>query len=393
VADPTKSAKATVNIFSSCPLVYSWDGKHWRLDSGTFGGAIVRALTKTDVDNLDFATPQEGILRLKLSDELAETDYVDGLTVLAVDHDSGMTVAPDGAGKLFSVGPLTLPEGARDFHGEDVLAPVSAADGWNWESSPVVRDTAVAADLRDGIELTFPRPPGVRAARLVADANNSPWAAAMMLGFVSAHGRATQAWYDSLDARPERTRQLFAKLLSEALLRVSVRVDGRWEPQGAVGEAGPEVAKRQVVPLDLSGVRGDTVRIRLESVPNFWLVDRVALDFSAAGPLTVTELSPRVALDQQGQDVRDSLAVLDGRFLRMEPGDFAEVHYQVPEVPPGQARTFLLRSTGYYRIHSPEAGEPDLTLLKRVLSEPAAIAQISIVRLNQALLAMRQTEP
>jgi hypothetical protein len=153
------------------------------------------------------------------------------------------------------------------------------------------------------------------------------------------------------------------------------------------------VAKRQVVPLDLSGVRGDTVRIRLESVPNFWLVDRVALDFSAAGPLTVTELSPRVALDQQGQDVRDSLAVLDGRFLRMEPGDFAEVHYQVPEVPPGQARTFLLRSTGYYRIHSPEAGEPDLTLLKRVLSKPAAIAQISIVRLNQALLATRQTEP
>jgi hypothetical protein len=42
----------------SCPVVYSWDGTDWRLDSGTFGGAVVEALARTDVDNLDFAKPE-----------------------------------------------------------------------------------------------------------------------------------------------------------------------------------------------------------------------------------------------------------------------------------------------------------------------------------------------
>src|SRR5947199_3187109 len=51
----------------SCPLVYSWDGHGWKLDSGTFGGAIVRSLARTDVDNLDFVRPEHGMIRLQLA--------------------------------------------------------------------------------------------------------------------------------------------------------------------------------------------------------------------------------------------------------------------------------------------------------------------------------------
>jgi hypothetical protein len=389
IANPTKRFTAIVAFQVSCPLVYSWDGKHWRLDSGTFGGAIVRALTRTDVDNLDFARSQHGLLRLKLADELDETDYVDALTVLAVDHDSGVTVAPDGTGKLYSLAHLVSPSQARDFRGNDVLPLINSVDGRNWESSLIARDTARAADIRDGIELTFAKPARARTARLVVDANNSPWAAELMQAFVAAHGSATQAWYDSMNAAPKLARQIFAKLAREAFLSVSVWVDGRWQPQGAVWEAGPEIVKRQVVPLDLSRVRGKTVRIRLESVPSFWLIDHVALDVSHPRPLEITRLSPTTALDGRGKDVRGLLAKVDGRFFTMEPGDFAEVHYQVPKLPAGLARTFVLRSTGYYRIHSPEVGQPDVALLHRVLTQPYAISRIAVTRMNQMLLAMR----
>lgn len=87
----------------SCPFVYSWDGHAWRLDSGTFGGAILQSLARTDVDNLDHARPQNRTLMLKLANELDETDYVDGLEVLAVDHDPGVTIAPDGDGRLYTL--------------------------------------------------------------------------------------------------------------------------------------------------------------------------------------------------------------------------------------------------------------------------------------------------
>ena len=104
----------------------------WQLglkESGTFGGAIFRTLSRTDVDNLDFARAEEGQLRLRLANELAETDYVDALSVLAVDHAPGVTVAPDGHGVLHSLGSLTPPLSAHDDRGHDALDRVVSADG------------------------------------------------------------------------------------------------------------------------------------------------------------------------------------------------------------------------------------------------------------------------
>src|SRR2546425_688789 len=227
---------------SSCPLVYSWDGHRWRLDSGTFGGAIMHAHARTDVDNLDFVQPDHGVMRLKLANEQRETDYVDALSVLAVDHDSGLTVAPDAAGGLHTIGALTSPVAARDFRGRDALAQVRAADGWNWESSPGGRAAMTVADLRDGLELAFPRRGGAGTARLVVDGNVTAWAALMMERFVAAHGRATQAWYDSLDRDTQGARRLGEALARQAFLSAAVLVDGRWQPQGLIWDAGRQGA-------------------------------------------------------------------------------------------------------------------------------------------------------
>src|SRR3989441_1001302 len=227
---------------SSCPLVYSWDGHRWRLDSGTFGGAIMHAHARTDVDNLAFVQPDHGVMRLKLANEQRETDYVDALSVLAVDHDSGLTVAPDAAGGLHTIGALTSPVAARDFRGRDALAQVRAADGWNWESSPGGRAAMTVADLRDGLELAFPRRGGAGTARLVVDGNVTAWAALMMERFVAAHGRATQAWYDSLDRDTQGARRLGEALARQAFLSAAVLVDGRWQPQGLIWDAGRQGA-------------------------------------------------------------------------------------------------------------------------------------------------------
>ena len=372
----------------SCPLVYSWDGHGWKLDSGTFGGAIMHALARTDVDNLDFARPEQGVMRLKLANEQRETDYVDALSVLAVDHDSGLTVAPDAAGRLHTIGALTPPVAARDFRGRDALAQVRAADGWNWESSPGGRAAMTVADLRDGLELVFPRPHGADAARLVVDGNVTTWAALMMQQFVAAHGRATQAWYDSLDRDTQGARRLGEALARQAFLSAAVLVDGRWQPQGLIWDAGPEIAKRQVAVLDLHGVVGDTVRVRLESVPSFWLLDRVALDYAPERPIEITEVAAASAVGMDGNDVRGLLATVDDRPLKLEPGDSAQLSFGVPDVPAGKARAYLLRTHGWYRIHAPEVGEPDVALLSALQRDPLGISKAAVARMNMALGAM-----
>jgi hypothetical protein len=376
----------------SCPLVYSWDGTTWRLDSGTFGGAIAPALARTDVDNLVYATAQDGMLRLRVANELNETDYLDALSVLAVDHAPGLTVAPDGAGRIHSLGQLMAPATARDFRGADALPRVGAADGWSWESNPTRRDTAVAADIRDGLELVFPNP-RVRNARLVLDGNNTPWASHLMQQFVGAHGRATQAWYDSLATYPQLARGLGTMLAQEAFLGVSVWADGQWQQQGYIWEAGPEIVKRQVFSLDLSRVQGNTLRIRLESAPSLWLIDYVALDSAAPSTIDVHEVFAQSATDHAGAGVGDRLRFRDSRYFVMEPGDGAEMRFQIPTVPAGRARSYLVRSSGWYRIHGPETAAPDTRILARVLTEPHGASRESVARFNDAMLTLSRVQP
>ena len=382
--DDPPPRRPTTDPYISCPLVYSWDGEAWRLDSGTFGGAITRAATRTDVDNLVYATPDAGRLRLKLANELDETDHVDALSVLVVDHDPDVTVAPDGDGNLHSLGKLQTPLGASDFRGRDVLQLVAAVDELNWQSAPFGRSPDRPEDIRDGLVLEFVRPAGVNAGKLVIDGRNTTWASYMLTELIGAHGTATDAWYDSLDTQP-RFRQQFASLAARTgFLGVSVHTAAGWEHQGYVWEAGPEIAKRQVFPLDLSQVRGDTVRVRLESAPSFWLIDQVALDYTTSQPFTVQEINATQAIDHAGRDVRHLLAAVDEHELVMETGDYVELQFDLPPVEPGKTRSFVLQSTGWYRVHTSLTAAPQITLLRESVSDRDAGSRISVRRMNEA---------
>jgi hypothetical protein len=386
---PRPSASST-NIKISCPLVYSWDGRHWHLDSGTFGGAIAEALQRTDVDNLDFARAEDGVLRLRVANELAETDHLDGLAALAVDHESWLTVAPDPSGGLHTIGTLVPPFRATDDRGVDALPRVSAADGWNWESTVSGRDPRNPADLRSGLELAFARPRGATRAHLVVDANSSPWGTYMLEEFIRAHGRTTQAWYDSMNAHPQMALAVQARLAREAFLAVSVRAATGWQSEGLLWEAGPEIVKRQVLDLDLSQVTGDTVLVRLTSAPSFWTIDHVALDFTADREMTVHELPLVSARDPRGRDVAPLIAAVDHRDVALSHGATINVVFAVPALPPGQARSYLLRSTGWYRVDTPETGAPDVASLTGLGRDSLAVGRASVLRLNAALTLLAE---
>ena len=379
------SSSSSMNWKFSCPLVYSWNGHHWRLDSGTFGGAIAEALQRTDVDNLDYAVEEGGLLRLRVANELAETDHLDALAVIAVDHDSDVAVAPGPDGALHTIGTLEPPLRATDDRGVDALPRVLAADGWSWESAVMERDPANPADLRSSLELVFARPAGATSAHLVVDANSSEWGTLMLAEFIGAHGRATQAWYDTLNAHPAAARAMQARLGREAFLAVSVRTDAGWRGQGLIWEAGPEIVKRQVLDLDLAQVTGDTVVVRLTSAPSFWKVDRVALDFTADRDVAVHELRMVSAREADGRDVAPLLAAVDHQDFALSHGASAEVVFAAPPVPAGMARTYLLRSTGWYRVDSPESGEPDVAALRALGRDSLAVGRASAQRLDVAI--------
>jgi hypothetical protein len=92
-----------------------------------------------------------------------------------------------------------------------------------------------------------------------------------------------------------------------------------------------------------------------------------------------------LARTADGDDVRDALAASDGRELVLEPGSGAELSLLVPALAPGLEHTYVLRSSGWYRIHGSSIGEPRIAALARVENEPGAIARLSVARMNRAL--------
>ena len=376
----------------SCTLIYSWDGEAWWLDSGTFGGAITPALARTDLDNLLRARPARGVLRFKFTDEANETEHVDAFSVLAVDHPVGTTVAPDArANTTFHVlGRIDAPLAARDLMNREVLAQVAQPDGRVWESRLDGRDPANPAHLRDGLELTFARPTGTARSLLVVDAQNTEWASALMGQMVSAFGRLTNAWYDpktsAAASEPMRRSQR-----EEGFLTVTIWDGSQWRQAGEVWEAGPEVAKRQVLPLDLSGIPGDRIRVRLESAPAFWDIDFVGLGATVDAKATTHTLTTTRAASPRQSDALARLASADGRMLDMEYGDTVQVEVRDTTPPArGMTRSYLARTTGWYRIHGRDDAAPDMAILGALAQQPHGAARIAVSQLNQMLAILNQ---
>lgn len=374
---------------NSCPVVYAWNGHDWRLQSGTFAGAVARGVARTDVTAMPQAVAGDGELRLQVRNELEETDYLDAISVLAVDHPPGVTIAPDAAGRLHAVGALLPSLEALDVAGRDVASQLGVPDGRSWESALQPRDTAGPASLADGLELTFSRPPGVRTAQLVVDARNTSWVPFVLERTLATHSRAAGAWYDSLLASPSAAQQYRTAVVREAGLRVLVRKGGNWVAQGVVLDPGPEITRRQVVAMDLTGVDGPAVHVRLESAPSFWMIDYVAMSYDVEPPLAVQELSPAAALTPEGRSVLPLVGAADGRAWSFEQSERAELRFPVPPSLPGMARSYLVRTTGWYTIHVPDRGDGDFASLQRVLREPGAVARLSTTALNDALRLAR----
>lgn len=372
----------------SCPLIYSWDGSVYRLDSGTFGGAITPALARTDMDNLIYARPFGGVLKFRMTAEAPETEHVDAITVLAIDHPVGTTVAPDARanGTFHALGKLQAPIAARDRMRVDVLPRLVAQDDISWEPRLDGRDPSNDTHIRDGVEVTFTRPASNQV-QLVVDGQNTEWAAQLMGEMVAAHGRLTAAWYD-----PATTVAASAPIAKaqreEGFLTVELWNGAAWMPVGGIWEAGPEVAKRQVLPLDLTGVPGEVIRLRLESAPAFWSIDFVGLGVQVDVPVTTHTLTMTQASSTKYPDALSRLTTRDSRLVDMEQGDVVELTVQdAAPVARGMTRSYLLRSSGWYRVHGRDTEAP-ITATLAALAAPHGAARQAVVRLNEALAAL-----
>ena len=163
------------NMSFSCPFIYSYNGKKYIRDSETFGGAIFEAAQRTDWDNLDYLKAVQDQYHLKITNELLETQYVDEMKIMVVDHPIGSKVMPTFKGQLHVLSNLQKPENAENFSGMDVLELIDKKDDLVWISNPFYRSPDDRTQARDGIILEFSKPGDAQFVKLAFNVQNTLW--------------------------------------------------------------------------------------------------------------------------------------------------------------------------------------------------------------------------
>ncbi len=126
---------------SSCPVLFTWDGKQYKFISDVIGAAVVGHWVAPGATNRNDPgewikvpggdlQPLHGMLSVRFGEPMEEVNYIDQLRLVAIDHPAGISVYPDekflseppfATGKAIAVSAPHPPAAAWDNEGRDVL--------------------------------------------------------------------------------------------------------------------------------------------------------------------------------------------------------------------------------------------------------------------------------
>jgi len=282
---------------------------------------------------------EDGKIRVRLDNGTGAPRGVDEAKLVAVDLPPGFGVAPDGRGVLRTFSEPLPPLAASDGNGRDIAPLLGTRDDDYWRTPLWDPAAGGGARTRDTLDLEFPRPARARRAKLIVNAANSAWRA-QFAREAAVFPSGTPAGQKPTPAYQEGE---FIKL------RVMLLTVLGWQVGQVFFAAGPLPAETTIYDLDLDDVDGATVRLRLTPPAGYWLIDRLAIDFSEDTPVEEAVIDAESADGPAAAEVLSALAAEDGTTAFFEdPGQESVLTFALPPPKEGMVRTLFLRTVSCY---------------------------------------------
>lgn len=373
---------------SSCPFVSAYHNNEFSLQGEIYGGAIYPQLAREDYMPLRMQATEDGLLKLKISNELQERQYTDFADLLVITHDKSTEVLTDEKGNLFSVTNPQSPLSARTGNQPDALPALIYKD----DNSLLHFDDTLSADGTNWLNSQFSNPGKIKKAKLILSLKNSYWLD-YLYGELSKNLGSYYAQYVKKQNKKPASELIQWAADEKIPLQVSIKTKTGWQMITNLTTIGPLATRKIVVPVDISNLSNDIVEIKLSSGFMFWEIDYAAMDFTGDKNFLVESLSPSSAIDETGKDVLPLLKDHDGTYLEQPvPGNVVTLEYKPKPMNENKMQSYILHTRGYYTHVRDLKGAPKISFLKQ-FKKPGAFPIYSrqlykqFVKTNMASLA------
>lgn len=356
----------------SCPFIYTFDGSKYHFESETFSGSVFKGLERTAFDALHHLKPVNGAYKLKLLNAREETEYVNQLSLIVVDHPAGTTIVPDRTGVMHTISAQVHPTQCLTDNGKDALTEILSRDNVYWTSTLSGRDWTDERSFRDGLTVVFPKPAHVKGVKLIVSGKNTRLGYFALAKIFQLKGRDKMEWYRRLETDPAERAKFSGWLVRQGMLHVQLWQQGRWVERGAFIDVGPGLSKEQIAVVNVDDIAGDVLKVRLECATDLWCIDQVYVDYSPDFPVHSVELTPLNATSEHGQDVSSLLKVADERYYVTVSDQYADVEFPVVPETSGCKRSYVAKTRGFYYQWVEADGPPQDGLVKQILSGDGA---------------------
>lgn len=358
------------NTQFSCPLIYSLGDFDYKLESETFAGAVFKGVEKTSYDVLNYLKPVNGFYRIRLVNARQETEYVNELKLIVVDHSPAVSVIPDFIGRIHTITKLVRPFGVYDKEGHDLTTVLDKIDGHYWESNLNTVDVHKKGDLVDYITASFSKPPHAQNVKIVVSGLNTKLAYFALEKIFAFQGSLGMNWYNKLDSDSTERARFIGWLMREGMLHISVWDGTKWSERSAIQDVGPGVEKTQITILNVADIQDDTLKVRFSFRTGLWRLDRIAVDYSPDSPVRICKLTSDSAKNEKGLDISNLISESDLAYYVTICGEYANIRFTVPPKNPELARTVIAKTRGFYNQWSTPVKNPQPKVVERILNEP-----------------------
>ncbi len=345
---------------SSCPFVYVKNGTNFDFVGELYPGTITPNMQNDDFLPLNNFNSENGEYTLKISNQLKEIQYTDFVQLVLFNHEKNIEVLIDSEGQFQTFQKINSPINViQDNQLKNITSALHKDNDFYAFDTPLKTTNSTR-----NVIFEFENPDQNKEAKLYLTAKNSVWLDYIFGKFNEQFG----VYYKTFQKNQQHVEfDTINKWKAEQHIPLSVyiKVNDKWKLIESVNTVGPMAMRNIVVPINLEGISGDNVQIKLETGFMFWEVDYVGLDFSENIDLKPEYISPSKALDQKGYDVTDLLSQVDSNyFTQPNIGDEVVISFPATNPNEGQTQTVFLKNRGYYNYIRDYKGIPDFETLK-----------------------------